>query len=434
MGPSQGRQSALAVLRIAARENGVAPGAASATTVRPPLRGESFAHLAGACFHPTQRTPMHRRHVELGAQMMPSGLWHRPAYYGAPAERDAAIAAEAAAVRSAAGLIDVSTLGKIEVMGPDAGRFLDAVYLTSHGKQPIGGARYALRCDATGALVDDGVMCRLSRDYYYVSTTSGQATATHRHMLWLQAQWRMRIEIAGVTGAYAAINLAGPAARDILQKLASDIDLSADAFPYMTLRMGHLDGIRARLIRVGFVGELGYEIHVPAMSGEVLWDRLMDAGHAEGLRPFGVEAQRLLRLEKGHAIIGQDTDGLTTPQEANMAWAVAKKKGDYWGRAAVEARGSRGAEKLLVGFRLNDPAAPVPPECCLVIEAGEIMGRVTSASASAACGGVIGLGVLAANLAAPGTEFRIKLPDGRFIDATVTPTPFYDPGNERQAL
>jgi sarcosine oxidase subunit alpha len=434
MGPSQGRQSALAVLRIAARENGVAPGEMGATTVRPPLRGESFAHLAGACFHPFQRTPMHQRHLALGAQMMPSGLWHRPAFYGAPGARDEAITAEAAAVRSAAGLIDVSTLGKIEVMGPDAGRFLDAVYVTTHGNQPVGRARYALRCDATGSIVDDGVVCRLAKDYFYLTTTTGQATATHRHMLWLRAQWQMETEIAAVTGAYAAINIAGPAARDILRKIDCDIDLSSDGFPYMTVRMGALDGVKARLIRVGFVGELGYEIHVPALCAEALWDRLVDAGRGFGLKPFGVEAQRLLRLEKGHAIIGQDTDGLTTPPEANMSWALPKKKADYWGRAAIEARSRNGAEQRLVGFELKDAAAPVPPECCLVIDAGQIAGRVTSASASAACGGVIGLCVLAANRAVLGTDFQIKLPDGRFIEAMVVATPLYDPGNERQAL
>lgn len=434
MGPSQGRQAATAVLRIAARENAISPNEMGTTTVRPPLRGETFAHLAGLCLHPFQRTPMHRRHLELDAQMMPTGLWHRPAFYGASGNRETAIAAEASAVRTGAGLIDLSTLGKIEVMGPDAGRFLDAVYVTTHASQPIGRARYALRCDATGSIVDDGVVCRLSSDYFYLTTTTGQATATHRHMLWLKAQWRMDFEINNVTGAYAAVNLAGPAARDVIAKLHTDIDFSAVAFPYMTARMGTLDTIRARVIRVGFVGELGFEIHVPALFGEALWDRLIEAGVSFGLKPFGVEAQRLLRLEKGHAIIGQDTDGLTTPQEANMTWTLPKKRSGYWGCAAIEARAKRKPERLLVGFRITDTSAPPPPECCLIIKAGHIAGRVTSAAYSSNCGGVIGLAFLSGECAESGSSFQIKMPNGVFVTAKVVPTPFYDPGNERQKL
>ncbi len=434
MGPSQGRQSALAVLRIAARENDIAPSEMGTTTARPPLRGESFAHLAGPCFHPHQRTPMHRRHLALGAQMMPAGHWHRPAFYGGPGERESAIAAEAAAVRSAAGLIDVSTLGKIEIFGPDAARFLDAVYVTTHGGQPVGRVRYALRCDGGGSIVDDGVVCRLAPEHFYLTTTTGQATATHRHMLWLKAQWRMDIEISAVTGAYAALNIAGPVSREILGKLATDIDFSSDGFPYMTVRMGTLGGIRVRAIRVGFVGELGFELHVPALYGEALWDRLLEAGQTHGIKPFGVEAQRLLRLEKGHAIIGQDTDGLTTPQEANMAWTLPKKPREFWGRAAVQARAKAKPERLLIGFRLTDASAPVPPECCLIIEDGEIAGRVTSAAASATCGGVIGMAFVSAALAEPGKAFSIKLPAGGFISAQIAPTPFYDPDQERQTL
>jgi sarcosine oxidase, subunit alpha len=432
MGPSQGRQSALAVLRIAARANGVGAAGIGATTVRPPLTGESMGHLAGLSLHPYQRTPMHERHLALGAEMMPAGLWHRPAFYGAPGERDAAVAAEALAVRKGVGLIDVSTLGKIEVMGPDAGRFLDAVYVTTHGGQPVGRARYALRCDVGGSIADDGVVCCLADDFYYLTTTSGQATASHRHMLWLKAQWQMDFEIINVTGAYAAVNIAGPLARAVLAKLNGALDLGAGAFPYMAARTGTLGGIPVRLIRVGFVGELSYEIHAPALCGEALWEMLMEAGAEFGIKPFGVEAQRLLRLEKGHAIIGQDTDGLTTPHEANMAWALPKRKADYWGRAAIAARVERGRERLLVGFRLLDDRASPPPENCLVIEEGRIAGRVTSAARSDICGGVIGLCFLPPDRAKPGSTFQIKLPDGQFIAASVAALPFYDPDHARQ--
>ncbi len=192
-------------------------------------------------------------------------------------------------------------------------------------------------------------------------------------------------------------------------------------------------GIPAKLLRVGFVGELGYEIHVPAMQGEALWDMLTEAGKPHGLRPFGVEAQRLLRLEKGHVIIGQDTDGLTTPHEANMAWAVKKTKEAYRGRAAVDFRQARGCERILTGFRLTQ-AGPPPPENCLIIDGDRIAGRVTSAAVSAACGGVIGLAFVPPDASAPGTPLSIRMPGGEMVAAEAAATPFYDPSNERQAL
>ncbi len=429
MGPGQGRQTTLAGLRILARKRGIAPAELGPTTVRPPFTGERFQALAGEGFHPHRSSPMHHRHEALGAAQMVAGLWHRPAWYGP--DRDRAIAEEVAAVRGACGLIDVSTLGKLEVRGPDAARFLDRAYAGAHTAQPIGRCRYALLLDVGGNVGDDGVVARLADDHFYVTGTTGQADATYRLLVWLNANWGLDVDITAVTGAYAAVSLAGPKARRVLRAAGTDLDLSPANFPHLGVREGHVAGIPARLLRVGFVGELGWEIHVPADQGTVLWDALIAAGHAEGIRPAGVEAQRILRLEKGHVIVGQDTDGLTHPDEAGLSWAVAKKKPFYWGKAAVDFRRAEGLRHTLFGFRLVDRNAVPPPESCLVVEDGRDVGRVTSAAMSVACGGVVGLATLPVNWPKAGRAFSIRLPDGTLSPAETIAMPAYDPEGAR---
>jgi sarcosine oxidase subunit alpha len=433
MGPSQGRFSALNAVRISAQASGRALTGALVSTQRPPFKPESFGHLAGRAFEPLRLTAMHHRHLELGAQMMPAGAWLRPGYYGRPEDRESAILAEARAVRANVGLIDVSTLGGLEVRGPDAAELLERLYTFAYKKQPEARARYLLMTDQTGAIVDDGVACRLNAQHFYVTATTGGVDGVYRAMLRWNAEWRLEVDVANVTGAAAGVNIAGPNSRRVLETLDCDLDLSAAAFPYMGVRQAVLAGIPARLIRVGFVGELGYEIHVPASHGEALWDRLMAAGRSFDLRPFGVEAQRLLRLEKGHIIIGQDSDGLTTPQEADMAWALARKKPFFMGRRALEIQNARPLERKLVGFSL-DAGAPVPAECTLVIRDGDIVGRVTSAASSPACGRVIGLAYVHPDDAEPGRGIQIKLEDGALLEAKVESLPFYDPDNQRQEL
>jgi sarcosine oxidase subunit alpha len=429
MGPGQGRQTTLAGLRILARKRGMAPAELGPTTVRPPFTGERFQALAGESFHPHRTSPMHHRHEALGAQQMVAGLWHRPAWYGA--DREKSIDAEVAAVRGACGLIDVSTLGKLEVRGPDAARFLDRAYAGAHTAQPIGRCRYALLLDVGGNVGDDGVVARLADDHFYVTGTTGQADATYRMLVWLNANWGLDVDITAVTGAYAAVSLAGPKARRVLAAAGTDLDLSPANFPHLAVREGTVAGIPARLLRVGFVGELGWEIHVPADQGTALWDALVAAGAPHGIKPAGVEAQRILRLEKGHVIVGQDTDGLTHPDEAGLSWAVAKKKPFYWGKAAVDFRRTEGLRHTLFGFRLVDRSAPPPPESCLVVEEGRDVGRVTSAATSVACGGVVGLATLPADWPKAGRAFTIRLPDGSLAPAETIAMPAYDPEGAR---
>jgi sarcosine oxidase subunit alpha len=430
MGPSQGRHSAVNTIRLAALTRGLREEQIGSTTARPPYSGESFGVLAGRGFDPIRRSPMHHRHLEAGAQMMVAGAWLRPAYYGGAGDAPNAIAAEVASVRSGVGLIDVSTLGKIEVRGPDAAEFLNRIYFTAHLKQPLYRGRYALMTDATGAVIDDGVICRLADQHFYVTATTSGVEGVVRSMYFWNAQWQLDIDVTQVTAAYAAVNLAGPQCRAVLAQLCQDIDLAPDAFPYMGVRTGHVAHVPARLLRVGFVGELGYEIHVPASYGEFVWDRLLEAGERWDIQPFGVEAQRILRLEKGHVIVGQDTDGLTNPIEIGMG-AGASSKTFFLGRAALQAHLKRGIDRKLVGFVLERIDA-MPKESHLVIEQGEIAGRVTSCAYSAAAERVIGLAYVRPQKSEPGQTFSIRVDGGKLVTAQVVSLPFYDPANERQ--
>lgn len=434
MGPSQGRHSAVNTARLVADARGEDIAKVGTTTARPPFVAEKMGVLAGRAFEPVRYTAMHHRHLEAGAQMMLAGAWMRPAWYGPRGERDAAIAREVMAVRNNVGVIDVSTLGGLEIRGPDAAEFINRLYTFAYLKQPVGRSRYVLMTDETGTIVDDGVACRFHNQHFYVTATTGGVDNVYRKMLWWNAQWRLDVDVTNVTAAYSGINIAGPRSREVLEKIATGIELSAKAFPYLEVRTGKVADIPARLLRVGFVGELGYEIHVPASQGEALWDAVMAAGEDEGIRPFGVEAQRLLRLEKGHIIINQDTDGLTHPHEAGMAWAISRKKPFFVGNRSIDIQMARGLSRVLVGFVIRDTNAPLPEECHLTVRDGEITGRVTSAARSPILEHIIGLAYVAPDQTEPGSRFDIKVSDGETISAEVTALPFYDPDNARQAL
>ncbi len=434
MGPSQGKHSAVAAVRILAKETGRDLDGMSVTTQRPPFIPEKFGHMAGRVFEPERRTAMHHRHIDLGAKFMPAGLWWRPAYYGKPAEREAAIREEVLNVRNNVGLIDVSTLGGLDVRGPDAAELLNRMYTFTYTRLPVGRSRYVLMTDQAGAVIDDGVACRFHGEHFYVTATTGGVDGVYRTMLFWNAQWRLNVDVANVTGAYAGVNIAGPRSREVLRKLCTDIDLSPAAFPYLGVRLATVAGVPCRLLRVGFVGELGYEVHMPAHCGEHVWDAVMEAGKPQGIRPFGVEAQRVLRLEKGHIIIGQDTDGLTHPYEADMPWAIAKSKPFFVGQRSIAIQNGKGLTRKLVGFTLENSADPVPEECHLVVRGGAIVGRVTSAVRSPSLDKVVGLAYVAPDQAEPGRTFDIKVHGGRIVRGKVIPLPFYDPENKRQEM
>ncbi|MCH7930100.1 MAG: (2Fe-2S)-binding protein, partial [Proteobacteria bacterium] len=239
MGPSQGRHSSLTSVRLVARATGRTVDETGTTTSRPPFTAESFGHLAGRAFEPVRYTAMHWRHIELGAEMMPAGMWLRPAVYRAGGTREENIRAEAVNVRNNVGLIDVSTLGGIEIRGPDAAEFMNRVYTFAYLKQPVGRGRYVLMTDMSGVISDDGVACRLHERHFYVTATTGGAQGVYQAMLFNNAQWRLDVDITNVTGAYAGVNIAGPRSRAVLARLCDDVDLGTAAFPYMGVRTGH---------------------------------------------------------------------------------------------------------------------------------------------------------------------------------------------------
>jgi sarcosine oxidase subunit alpha len=432
MGPSQGKHSNMNALRILARHRGLDVERLGLTTSRPMYHPVPLKVLAGRSFNAERRTPVDAEHQAAGAVWMPAGNWRRPEYYAVAGEtRSQSIQAEVRAVRESVGLIDVGTLGKIEIYGPDAGLFLDRVYTGRFSNLAVGMTRYGLMLDESGVIIDDGVIARLAADLYYFTTTTGGSATVFRELLRLNALWGLDCVLVNLTGHRAAFNFAGPASRELLQPL-TDVPLDEAHFPFLGVRSGHVAGVDARVLRVGFVGELGYEIHVAAGDAAYLWRALCAAGRPRHLRPFGVEAQRVLRLEKGHLIVGQDTDGLTDPFEANAAWAVAMQKPFFIGQRSLKILKARGPRQILVGIEVVDAGGRMPKECHLIIDRGAIAGRVTSIVHSTTLGKTIGLAMLTPGLAQVGNEIEIRTDLGVMLKARVVPTPFYDPKGMRQ--
>ena len=431
MGPSQGKHSNMNALRILARLMGKSPQQVGTTTARPFFHPVPMSILAGRGFSPDRRTPLHARHEALGAVWMAAGVWQRPEYYAKPGKtRTECIAAEVAAVRSGLGLIDVGTLGKLEVRGPDAGEFLERVYTMRYAKLNVGATRYAIMCDESGVVIDDGVVARLTPELFYFTTTTSGAATVYRELSRLNTIWKLNVGLVNVTGARSAVNIAGARCREVLSKLC-DLDFSIEGFPYLAVREGLVAGIPARLMRVGFVGEWSYEIHVPAEYGARLWDAIMET--EPSIVPFGVEAQRLLRLEKGHVIVGQDTDGLTNPFDIGADWAVKFDKPYFVGKRSLKMITEKPARQRLIGFKLQSGfTGAAPQECHLIIEAGEIIGRITSIGFSAAVGAHIGLAFVPPTHTEPGQILSIRRSDGSVVQAEVVTRPFYDPKDLRQ--
>jgi sarcosine oxidase subunit alpha len=421
MGPCQGRMCQLTAVRLMAKETGQSLEEVGTTTSRPPWHAVPMGALAGRPFEPAKRSSIHGRHRDLGASVMWAGDWRRAYDYG-----DAR--AEALAVHEAAGLIDVSTLGKLIVSGPDAGEFLDRLYPNRFSNLKPGRIRYGVVTSDAGRIVDDGTVCRLDDDSYYVTTTSSGAGAMYEWFSWWLADWRLDVHLTDVTQGLGAVNLAGPRSRDIMAKVSA-VDCSNDAFAYLDGKRAEVAGVPCLILRIGFVGEVGYELHFPAAHGEQLWDALLDAGREHGLRPFGLEPQRILRLQKMHILVGQDTDSESNPFAAAMPWIVKlDKEDDFIGKWALERFADQPTETALVGFTLEN--GHVPTEGAVVLPAnGGPMGQVTSARHSPQLGRVIGMAWVPAELARDGERVTIS-DDGREYQAHVVTRPFYDPDGE----
>jgi len=429
MGPSQGKYESAATMALCAAANNLPIAAVGTTTSRPPFTSVPLGVLAGRVMEPVKRTPMHDWHVARGAEIMNAGLWKRPDHYGDPI-------AEALNTRQNLGLIDVSTLGKIQLTGPDVAALLERLYTNKWGGLTTGRARYGVVCNEEGVVSNDGVAARLADDVWYLTATSGGANSLYEEIEWyLQSGWDYQVQVVNLTDTYAAMNLTGPHARQALQPL-TDIDLSNEAFPYMAARQGTIAGVPVIILRIGFTGELGYEIHTPGGFGLYLWETLVEAGRAYALMPFGVEAQRIMRLEKGHFIVGQDTDGLTDPLMANLDWAVKIDKPDFVGKPSLVRVQQKGVRQKLVGYRMLD-AATVPEEASQIVRPNpdwptglEIIGRITSARYSPNLQQSIGLGWLPVDMAEPGTQFTVRV-QGELHPGEVVFLPFYDPAGER---
>jgi sarcosine oxidase subunit alpha len=419
MGPCQGRLCQLNSVRVLAAATGTGEAALGATTARPPWSPPPLGTFAARPHVPGKRTPLHDRHKRDGAEMVWTGVWRRPQDYG-----DAA--AEIHAVHHAAGLMDVSTLGKLLVSGPDAERFLDGVFPNRVRTLEPGRVRYVVLNTESGRIVDDGTVVRLSESSFLVTTSSGGADLVYETFCLWRDQRGLEAEIVNASGALSALANSGPATRMFVQRV-TDLDVSAAGLPYLGVREGTVAGVPALLMRIGFLGELGFELHFPSAAAEHVWDALLDAGADLGAVPVGVEALKVLRLEKGHVIVGIDTDSESTMLESGIDRMIAWDKGEFVGRAALARMRERGPDRRLVGFWSDE----LPREGAAVLLGADVRGRVTSARRSAAAERVIGLAYVPPESATDGATFEIDMGAGRRGVATVHLAPFLDPDGER---
>ncbi|HEX2235312.1 MAG TPA: glycine cleavage T C-terminal barrel domain-containing protein [Actinomycetota bacterium] len=441
----QGRTSGVVAAEVVNQLLGSGPGAQGPTNARPPYTPVSFATLAGRArgrlFDPARTTPIHRWHVEHGAVFENVGQWKRPWYFPRPGDdMEAAVARECLAVRTGAGIMDASTLGKVEVVGPDAAEFLDRMYTNKMSSLAVGSIRYGMMLGVDGMVLDDGVAMRLGEDRFLFTTTTGGAARVLDHCEeWLQTEWpHLRAYCTSVTEQWATVAVAGPRARAVLAALGTDIDLSVEAFPWMTFREGNVAGIPARVARVSFSGELAFEVNVAGWHGLPLWEAAMEAGRAEGLTPYGTETMHVLRAEKGYVIVGQDTDGTVTPHDLGMSWIVSTKKGDFVGRRSLRRPDTaRRDRRHLVGLLPDDPQTLLPEGAQLVAEEDgsappvAMVGHVTSSYRSPSLGRTFALALVDGGRELTGRTLYAPLPEGT-IAATVTEPVFYDPEGARR--
>ncbi|MCB2101455.1 MAG: sarcosine oxidase subunit alpha family protein [Rhodobacterales bacterium] len=445
MGTDQGKTSNVNGLAIMAGLRGQTIPAVGTTTFRPPFTpvtmGTFAGREAGHHFAPIRRTPLHARHDALGAVFQTAGLWLRARYYPLEGETMAeAVAREASHVRRIGGMVDVSTLGKIDIQGPDAADLLNRFYVNGFKALPVGKCRYGLMLREDGIVLDDGTTTRIGDTHYYMTTTTANAVTVMRNLeLYLQVHWPdLDVSVASVSDQWAGVALAGPRARDLLARVA-DIDVSNDAFPFLAYREGAVAGIPARLFRISYSGELAYEIHVPSDFAPALWDALLEHGADLDIRPYGTEAMSTLRIEKGHMVIGTEIDGRTTADDLGMGRMVSTKK-PFIGHVLKDRPGlTEGGRKQLVGLVPVDKRTPIP-ETCQIVKPGVVTGRdpvpieghVTAGTFSPSVGHPIALALVKDGRARLGETLHAVSPTTRVrVPVTVTSPVFVDPEGER---
>lgn len=453
-GTDQGKLSNVNGFAIAADALGKSIPEVGTTTYRPAYSPVTFGTLAGAhagdTFEPRRLTAMHESHVVRGAVFEPVGQWLRPQYFLRTGEdKDAAVRRECLAARRGVGIMDASTLGKIDIRGKDVREFLNRVYANAWTQLAAGKCRYGLMLDENGMVMDDGVTACVADDHFVMTTTTGGAA---RVMTWLeqwhQTEWpELDLYMTSVTDHWATAAVVGPKSREVLAKVCSDIDLSPSAFKFMDWREGTVAGVPARVFRISFSGELAFEVNVDATYGRHVWEALMEAGAALGITPYGTDAMHVLRAEKGFIIVGQDTDGSMTPLDLDMAWAVAMKKPfSFIGkRSFTRSDTAAPNRKQLVGLLTDDPAV-VLAEGAQIIERPEatahpvaMLGHVTSSYFSAELNRSIALAVVRDGIRRRSEEGRKSGRDVLFAYASgtthkvkvVSPV-FVDPKGERQ--
>ncbi len=418
------------------------------TAFRAPYTPVAFAALAGRergeLFDPARLTSIHPWHVARGALFEDVGQWKRPWYYPLAGEdMDTAVYRESKAVRDSVGFMDASTLGKIEIRGKDAGEFLNRMYTNAFKKLKPGLARYGLMCKADGMIFDDGVTLRLDEDRFFMTTTTGGAAGVLDWLEeWLQTEWpELDVKCTSVTEQVSTVAVVGPKSRAVLAKLAPELDLDNESFPFMAFKETVLaSGIAARVCRISFSGELAYEINVPSWYGLKVWEDVAAAGEEFNITPYGTETMHVLRAEKGFIIVGQDTDGTVTPQDASMEWVVSKVK-DFVGKRSFDRKDNKREDrKQLVTVLPADKSLRLPEGTQLVNKGTELtqsvspvpmQGFVTSSYLSPALGRSFGMAMISNGRARIGEELSAFV-DGKLVDVVVGETVLFDSEGSRR--
>ena len=443
-GTDQGKTGNINGIAVAAEFLEVPMSEVGTTTFRPAYTGVDFGAMAGrevgGFFDPQRYTTIHNSHVESGAEFEVVGQWYRPWFYPKNGEdMHQAVNRECRAVRSSLGMMDASTLGKIDIQGKDAREFLSRVYTNAWMKLAPGSCRYGLMCNEKGMIIDDGVSTCINDNHFIMTTTTGGAASVYATLeMWLQTEWsHLDVHLSSVTDQFSTIAVVGPNARKLMKVICQDVAFESKKFKFMQWRPGIVCGVKARIMRISFSGELAYEINVEANYGRFIWDEVARAGKEWNITPYGTESMHVLRAEKGYIIVGQDTDGSMTPMDVNMNWILAKNKSfSYIGRRSFSISALNSKDRLqLVGLLTKDEQVVLPEGAHIISNKGISIGYVTSSYFSATLGRSIALAQLKGGLSKMSEIVLVKIVQEKQglkeIPCEVSSSVFYDVNGKR---
>ncbi len=441
MGTDQGKLSNMHALGIIADTTGTNMGDLGTTTFRPPYTPLTFGAIVGRnvgkFFDHTRRTAIHDWHVKNKAQFENVGQWKRPWYFPKNGETmHQAVQRESKAARESAGILDASTLGKIDIQGEDASEFLNRIYTNAWSKLAIGKCRYGLMLNEDGMVYDDGVTTRLAENHYIMTTTTGGAANVLSKLEdYLQTEWpELNVYLTTVTDQYSTMSICGPNSKKIIKKIIPSLDLSDESFPHMSFKNSKINNVNCRIMRISFTGEHSYEINVQSNYAKDVWERCIEAGKEFNITPYGTETMHLLRAEKGFIITGQDTDGTLTPSDLQMDWIIGKKKYDFIGKRSLYRSDTiREDRKQLVGLLTDDPKEVLEEGAQLVESLDkpiEMLGHITSSYFSPNLNKSIALAVVKSGKKLKGKKLIVPM-ENKNINVTITDTVFYDKENKR---